>query len=297
MTSHALVRRTPQRRTPQRRTVLAAATLGLLSLSLTACGGSGSSAASNKYGTISAGRIKFAYRSDDKPVSFIQNGQPAGFMVDLSKAVAAKMGLKAGYVATSFNSMLPDVRNHMYDAAAFGTLVTPDRSRQAAFTTAVGYSQARLLSLKKEPIATVAAANGKTVAITQGSELIPLIQKLDPKVVVKQFPSVAASTNALVAGQVDGLLTGVTTTQTLLRQHAGFTATPPITSGMSAFPVAKDRRKLLKGLNTALASVMTDGTYTKLYAKWNPPGSKIPQKLLDDYPGMKQVAAGSPSPS
>jgi polar amino acid transport system substrate-binding protein len=279
-----------------RRAALAGAAC-LVLLPLSACGGSGSSAGSTTYGTLSSGTVKFAYRADDKPVSFVQDGKPAGFMVDLTTAMAAKLHLKATYVSTNFNSMVPDVRNHMFDAAAFGTLVTPARAKQTAFTTAVNYSQAQVLSLKKSAIAAVADCNGKTIAVTQGSELIALVQKIAPKVTVRQFPNVAASANALVAGQVDGLLTGVTTTQNLLAQHKDFTASPPVTSGMSAFPVAKDRPKLLKALNSALAQVIADGTYTRLFAKWNPPGTTIPAKLLSDYPGMRQVPGASAAAS
>ena len=281
----------------RRRIAIALAPLALLLP--TACGSgsssSGSGGSGNSYGTLTAGTIKFAYRADDKPVSFVQDGKPAGFMVDLTTAMAAKLNLKADYVSTNFNSMLPDVRNHLYDAAAFGVLVTPDRKKQTAFTTAVNYSQAQVISLKSAAIATVADCNGKTIAVTQGSELISLLQATAPKVTIREFPNIASSANALSAKQVDGLLTGTTTTQNLLGQHSDFLASPPVTSGLSAFPVAQDRPKLLQALNTALEQVIKDGTYTKLFAKWNPAGTKIPDQMLSDYPGMQQVPASSGS--
>lgn len=278
--------------TPRHHALAAVALMA--SVSLAACGGS-SGASGNKLGTIAAGKIKFAFRSDDKPVEFVQDGKPAGFLIELTQAMAKKMGLTPQYVATNFNSMLPNVHNHMYDAAAFGTLVTPARQQVTAFTTPVSFSQAQLISRKKAPIQTVQGAAGKTVAITQGSELIPILQKLAPKVVIKQFPNIASSANALTAGQVDGLFTGISTTQGLLDQHHDFTATQAITSGESSFPVAKDRPKLMKALNDALAATVTDGTYTQLFNKWNPPGVMIPQDMLNAYPGMKQRPAAAPS--
>jgi polar amino acid transport system substrate-binding protein len=279
----------------RRRIAIALAPLSLMLFAACGSGSSSSSAAGNSYGTLTAGTIKFAYRTDDKPVSFVQDGKPAGFMVDLTTAMAAKLNMKADYVSTNFNSMLPDVRNHLYDAAAFGVLVTPDRKKQTAFTTAVNYSQAQVVSLKSAPIATVADCNGKTIAATQGSELISLLQATAPKVTVREFPNIASSANALAAKQVDGLLTGTTTTQTLLAQHGDFTASPPVTSGLSAFPVALDRPKLLQALNSALEQVIKDGTYTKLFAKWNAPGTEIPDQMLGDYPGMQQVPQASSS--
>jgi polar amino acid transport system substrate-binding protein len=80
--------------------------------------------------------------------------------------------------------------------------VTPQREAVVSFTTPVGYGQAQLVSRKNAPLATLQDAEGKTVAITTGSALIPLLQKTAPKVSIKEFPNVASSTNALLAGQV-----------------------------------------------------------------------------------------------
>ncbi|HEX4221711.1 MAG TPA: transporter substrate-binding domain-containing protein [Pseudonocardiaceae bacterium] len=257
-------------------------------LSLTACGGATTSSGNNSLGTITSGQIKFAFRSDDKPASFVQDGKPAGFLIDLTTAMAAKMNLTPSYVSTDFDSMLPNVRNHTYDSAAFDTLITQARKQVVDFTTAVEYSEAQLISRKSAKIDTIQSAGTKTVAITTGSSLIPILQQMVKGVTIKQFPNIAASANALEAGQVDGLFTGVATTSSLLTSHPDFTATQQINTGESAFPVAPDKQALLKSMNSALAAVIKDGTYTKLFAKWNPASLKIPQGMLDAYPGMKQ---------
>ena len=264
--------------------------------SMTACAGSSAngSTANNPLGTIAGGQLKLAFRSDDKPVSFIENGKPAGFMIDLTTAMAQKMGLEPSFTATDFASMLPNVRNHSYDSAAFGTLVTPPRQQVTDFTKPVSYGEAQLISRKAATISTVDSAGGKTVAITRGIELIPLLQKRVPAIKIKEFPNIAASANALTAGQVDGLFTGTATTAQLLEKHPDFAATQAITTAQTAFPVAKDRPALKRALDDALTALINDGTYTKLFDKWNPPGVQIPQELLDAYPGMKQrPGAGS----
>ena len=255
--------------------------------SLAACGGATSSG-SNQLGTNVAGQITFAFRSDDKPASFVQDGKPTGFLVELAQAMAAKMGVTANFVSTDFDSMLPNVRNHKYDSAAFDVLITPARKQVVDFTTAVNYSEAQLISRKSAPVSSIQAAGSKTVAVTTGSSLIPILQQQAKGVTVKEFPNIAASANALEAGQVDGLFTGVATTSQLLTAHPDFTATQQINTGESAFPVAPDRQALLKSMNSALAAVIQDGTYTKLFAKWNPPNLMIPQGMLTAYPGLKQ---------
>ncbi|MEV4602803.1 transporter substrate-binding domain-containing protein [Amycolatopsis sp. NPDC049253] len=272
---------------PTRRRLGVATLVLAAGLTLTACGGSDDQAA-NPLGTVTPGKVHFAFRSDDKPTSFIDGGKPAGFLIELTQAMAQKMNLTADYTATDFASMLPNIRNHKYDSAAFGTLVTPPRQEVTDFTTAVNYGQAQLISRKSAPLSNVDASGGKTIAITRGSELIPLVKKRVPTVTVKEFPNIAASSNALTAGQVDGLFTGVATTNDLLEKHPDYQASPAITSGMTAFPVAKDKPELKKALDEALKAVIADGTYTKLFDKWNPKGIAIPSDMLKAYPGMQQ---------
>ena len=218
------------------RRCLGVATVAIVAaLSLAACGGATPSSG-NQLGTITAGQIKFAFRSDDKPVSFVQDGKPAGFLIDLTQAMAAKMGVTPTYVATDFDSMLPDVRNHTYDSAAFDVLITPAREQVANFTTPVEFAEAQLISRKSAPIGSIQSAGGRTVAVTTGSSLIPILQQQAKGVTVKEFPNIASSANALEAGQVDGLFTGVATTAQLLAQ-------PPISPPRSrSTPVSRHSR-------------------------------------------------------
>lgn len=235
------------------------------------------------------GKLTVAYRTDDKPVSFIQGGQPSGLYVDLENALGAQLGLPVEFISTSFAAMLPAVRNHEYDTAAFGVLVTPERQAAVNFTTPIGYSQAELISLKTSPIAKVNGATGKTIAVTIGSALIPVLKQIAPGVSVKTFPNIAASANALLAGQVDGLFTGQETTGQLLAKHPEFVASQNVTSGEIAFPVAKDNPQLLAALNSAIATIMKNGTFTKIFAKWTTAPMTIPDQLYQDYPGMPKL--------
>ncbi|MCW4117091.1 ABC transporter substrate-binding protein [Aurantimonas sp. MSK8Z-1] len=263
-----------------RRTTLAA----LSCLALAALSGSPAAAADLK--TVVSGQLTVAYRTDDKPVSFIENGKPTGYIVEFAQAIGKELGKEVEFVSTNFESMVPAVKNEQYDTAAFGVLVTPEREAMVDFTTPVGYGEARLVSRKEAPIDKVQAAGGKTVAVTRGSALIPLLNKIAPDVTVREFPNVAASLNALLAGQVDGLFTGLATADRLVQQQAELMASQAVTSGIAAFPVAKTNPELLKALDGAIDKLMKDGTYTRLWTKWNPPSVEIPEDMYAEYPGM-----------
>jgi polar amino acid transport system substrate-binding protein len=288
-----------------------AAVAATIALAGTACGGqtgtNGGPSDGPDLGLIKPGVLSVAFRTDDKPASFLQDGKATGMYVDLMNEIAKRLRLTAEYVSSDFASLLPSVRNHRYDTAAFGVLVTPERADVTNFTTAVSYGEAQLISRKQQSLASVKDAAGRTVAVTRGSALIPLLQKTAPSVVIKEFPNIAASANALTVGQVDGLFTGTATTRELLAKHADFTASEKITSGKTAFPVAKDKQALLDALNKHLAAMIKDGTYTRLFYRWNPADVEIPDKLVADYPGMPTAssadapasasASASPAPS
>ncbi|WP_102224094.1 ABC transporter substrate-binding protein [Acidimangrovimonas sediminis] len=253
------------------------ATLGL---------GTGARADAPALKTVRPGQLTIAYRTDDKPVSFIKDGKPTGFLVELNDAVAKKLGLKVVYVATDFASMVPGVRNGRYDTAAFDMLESEKRAKIVDFTVPVGYNQARLVTLKTARIEKVDGADGKTVAITRGSALIPKLEKIAPKVSVREFPNIAASLNALLAHQVDGLFTGLSTANRLVTQHDQLAASQVVTTGKAGFPVAKDNGALKKAYDKALTGLMTDGTFTSLWEKWHPATVRIPDDLYANYPGM-----------
>lgn len=262
--------------------------IGALStLAMSFCGAASASTDANTLRTVEKGQITYAFRADDKPVSFIKDNKPAGFMVDLTTEIAKRIHLQPQYVATDFSSMVPSVSSHRYDSAAFAVLVTPAREKVVHFTTPVNFAQARLVSLKKAPLNTVKSAAGKTVAITVGSALIPVLQKIEPTINVRTFPNIAASTAALKTGQVSGLFTGFEASSGLLKRNPDFMASESVMSGKGALPVAKDRPALLKALDTALAGIISDGTYMKLYSKWYPNEGE-PAGMAQEYPNFKK---------
>jgi|GEM_PF-1467231 len=258
---------------------------------VTACSSSSTKAATqgsaNNLGTIKPGQMIVAIRGGDKPASYISNGKAAGYQIDQIRAMASLMHLTPDFITVAFDSQLPGVEDGRYDTT-IGALDTPARAKEVGFTTPTDYVYAQLISLKKDPLSTVTAAAGHSVAITAGSALIPLLEAKVPTVSIKEFPSIASSAVALETGQVQGLFTGPLTTKQLLSEHPDFTATQVIPIGFTALPFKKGDTAFGDALTKALTTVMENGTFTKIF-KEAEPGHKIPTELLKDYPGMPQV--------
>lgn len=243
--------------------------------------------------TVRPGQLTIAYRTDDKPASFINNGQPDGFIVDFENAIGKELGLKIVFIGTDFPSMVPGVNNGRYDSAAFEVIETPQRQSVVNFTSPITFDQARLVSRQDAPIADVDGASGKTVAITTGSALIPILKQMAPGVSVREFPNIAASLNALKARQVDGLFTGLAAANHLITANQGLTESQIVTTGVAAFPVSKSNPGLLAAYNQAIHKLMLNGTYTSLFQKWYQSKVLIPTQLYDAYPGMPRLPASA----
>ena len=148
-----------------------------------------------------AGEFRVAYRTDDKPVSFLQDGKPTGLLIELVDDDCRRLGLQVTYVSTTFAAMVPavteppvghgGVRRPRHAEARGGRRLHDARSATARRS----WSAARTRRSRRSR-----RADGKTVAVTTGSALIPLLQKIAPKVSIKEFPNIASSTNALLAG-------------------------------------------------------------------------------------------------
>lgn len=238
---------------------------------------------------MSDGSLTVLYRNDDKPYSFLDldRGAPSGFDVQLVEAIADKLGLTPKFIAVKFVSMIPRVRNNRADIAGFDALITSERKQQVSFTLPVNFRTARMLSLTKEPLNKIGDAGKAVIAITKGSALIPILKSEVPSVKLRKFPNVAASTNALLAGIVDGLFTGSAKAKELEHEHHEFLlSADSLVSGAAAFPVSKDRPKLLRAINDALKLVITDGTYEKLFHKWF--DAAIPEPMLEQFPELQK---------
>lgn len=289
------------------RAALCLASLLAVSLTLiTACGGSDSTSASSNstnsgaatgdLGLKDPGTITFGI-TNDPPISFVENGEPTGLYVDLTKAMASNMGLKTKYVTIPIANIVPNVQNHVIDSAAFSLVVTPDRTAAVSFTTDVT-DEAIAMLYRKGQVVDPNNLSGRTLGALVGS--VYTGQGYFPSdVTVKTYPNKAAVYSALSIGAVDGVPTSpgaATTAQTDYKGALEISRTL-IRPNVEAMPVAKDRPALLAALNSALKKVMTDGTYATLYKKWNFAGEfGISTRLLAIYPGLKQIPDLLPLP-
>jgi polar amino acid transport system substrate-binding protein len=204
------------------------------------------------------------------------NGNPVGWDVELTNAIAAKLGLKPQYNIAKFDNILPSITGGKDDMGVSSFTDTVEREKQVDF---VNYYQAGI---------TWASPKGKTVdpknacglkvavqtATYENTDEVPAKSKACTdagKKPIQMFPYDAQdqATNAVILGQVDAMSADSpvtayaikTTGDKLQTAGAAFDVAP------YGFPIAKGSA-LTPLVQKAVQALIDDGTYMKILDKW-----------------------------
>ena len=80
----------------------------------------------------SAGVLRVAIDATYPPMEFLENGQPVGFDVDLSRELARKLGVTAEFIVMDWDGILAGLTSGRYDIIVSSMNITPERRQQVA---------------------------------------------------------------------------------------------------------------------------------------------------------------------
>ncbi len=212
--------------------------------------------------------------------------QPTGIDYDLSQALAAKLGVKASFDQTAFDSMIPALLAGKADIVMAGIFDTPKRRESLSFVDYAkdGYS---LLVVKGNPqgMKDVADLSGKTVAVQSSTSEEAAMSKLSkrfesegkPGVTVLAFPGDSEAFLAIKSGKAMARVQATSAAAYAAKTFEDGNAfelveSPSITAefggGMEGIGVPKADTELRTALQKALQSLMDDGTYLKILSRY-----------------------------
>lgn len=203
-------------------------------------------------------------------------GQPVGLDVDLAQAIAATWGVRAEIVGVGFDELLDATHAHKVDSALSALPVTPQRTREVAFSTP--YVEAGLLLVAPigSDLAGVADLPGRRVAAEWGSrgdvEARALAQQWEGRLdlVLREAP--VAVLGAVLAGEADAALVDAITLATDPQRDQLTIVGPPLVSEPYVIVTPANAPDLLRAINAALAALEADGSLAEIRARWLKPG-------------------------
>lgn len=227
------------------------------------------------------GEIVIGTLGTDEPSSFIdpKTRELVGYEIDLGKAVAKDLGVKAVFKQISVAARIPELQQKRVDLLAASLTHTKDRESQVDFTYTTLVTGQVALAKKSSGIAHVAQLAGKKVLTVRGGTQEPNILKAVPTAQVVTFETSQQAFLALQQGKGAAFVDD----ESALLDYYGKLGSHRddylvLPENLSVEPLAMAVRKgetpLKDAVNKTLAKLEQSGEAEKIFLKWYGPGTK-----------------------
>ncbi|QYY30641.1 MULTISPECIES: amino acid ABC transporter substrate-binding protein [Cupriavidus] len=229
------------------------------------------------------GVIRIAHRESSVPFSFVADGKPVGYAVDLCLKIADAVrtslhlpGLRVEWVPVTPANRIPAIVEGKADLECGSTTNNRERREQVAFTIPHYIAGSRMIVKTDSGISKWADLRGKTVVSTSGTTPLAMLRKMDEGKVM-QWRLVEAKDHAqafamVEAGKADAfvmddvLLYG-------LRANASRPGDFKVTGEMLtiepyAIMLSKSDPEFKKLVDKTLIAAVYDQETPRLYKKW-----------------------------
>jgi len=250
--------------------------VGVLAVGLAGCGSDTKQAQPEKV-------LRVGSETTFPPFEFVEKDKYVGFDVELSEAIAKKLGYKMEFVSMGFDALIPAIQTDHIDMIAAGINATPERAKAIIFSDIYYKDGGYIIIAKKDntTFSNLDSLANKTIAAQIGTVPVDLAKSV-PGSTTKELDSNSQIFMELQAGTVDAAIMDTAVAKYYLKQGADkdlkLVGEPMQAEGV-VLGFKKDNTKLRDDVNKALKELKEDGTYKKLYEKWFGPyeGSKSAQ--------------------
>ncbi|KAA8829455.1 amino acid ABC transporter substrate-binding protein [Bifidobacterium myosotis] len=232
-----------------------------------------SSSASALEQVKSAGKIVFATEGTYAPFSYhdSKTNELTGYDVEVAKAIAKEVGVKAEFAEGSFDSLLAGVDAKKYDTVADQISATDERKAKYDFTEPYTYSYGVVVTTKDNPkgVKSFDDVKGLQAAETGTSNWNKTAQEKGATIV--QVNDFGQAVEALQSGRADVTLNDGLAVLDYLKQKPDANikiAAKSEKTPAAQLPFRKGSDDLVKAVNDAIAKLQQDGTLTKISEKY-----------------------------
>jgi polar amino acid transport system substrate-binding protein len=203
-------------------------------------------------------------------------GNPIGWDVELADAMAAKLGLKTEYQASSFDKIIPSITGGTYDIGVSSFTDTAEREKAVDFVNyfTAGVQWAQPIGKKVDP----ANACGLTVSVQattyEETEELPAKSKActdagKAPLTILKFDKQDDATTAVADGRANAMSADSPITQYAVSKLKDKIELAGDSFEDAPYGIAVDKgSKLTKAIQAALQSMVDDGSYGKILDKW-----------------------------
>lgn len=239
------------------------------------------------FDTVKAGFITVGSCLDYPPFESVKGGNPTGFDVELTEAVAAKIGYegKVKWVKANFDTIFTAVANGQFDVVAAAVTATGKVGKQRAQTVNFSnfyYNSEQALSVNTTQSPDITSPDqlkaGDTVGVQKGTTGADwAIQNLQPKgITIKTYQTGPDAFRDLSGGNITGVVVDEPASYGIVATMSDVAVVAPIdTNEKYAFAFAPTNTSLLAAWNDGLQQVIDDGQFATIFDTYFP-GVPVP---------------------
>lgn len=213
-------------------------------------------------------------------------GKPVGFDVDLANAIAKHWKVRASFIETGFQGLLPGLASKKCNMVISGIFITADRVKQFPAVAYMKTHRALVVQAgNPKRINGPNALSGKTVAVQAGTKYEEYLKALNDQFksagraqfTLQSYPGDADAVAQLLIGRADAVLTQDTSGAFHKKAHPGKLAIPylfPETDTFGIYYRPADKR-LGTALRAAIKTLKKNGTLKKIAAKHQIPVADV----------------------
>ena len=201
-----------------------------------------------------------------------ENDELVGYDVEVAKAIAEKLGVKATFVEGEWDGLFAGMDAGRYDIVVNGVDVTEERSEKYDFTEPYAYNRTAIIVKKdNDEIQSFEDLKGKKTANTISSTYAELAEQYGAD--VTGVDDLNQTFELLLSGRIDATLNAELTYYDYLKAHPDADikiAALTDTASEVAIPLRKGdaSASLREAINTALDELRADGTLSELSVKY-----------------------------
>jgi len=228
------------------------------------------------------GEIVFGVLGTDEPNSFVdpKTREIVGYEVDISKAIAKKLGVKPVFKQLSVAARIPELQQGRVDVLAASLTHNKERESQVDFSLTTFVTGQKVLVKTSSGIKDLPQLSGKRVLTVKGGTQEPNIRKAVPGVDVVTFETTQQAFLALQQGKGVGY---VNDEASIVNDYAKLGPAKKdyaiLSQSISVEPLALGLRKGETALKTQVDGVLRElessGEAEKLFFKWYGPSTKL----------------------
>jgi polar amino acid transport system substrate-binding protein len=247
----------------------AAAILAVGALTLTACGGSSTPAATSEGGVqlINAGKLTVCSDVPYEPFEFQKDGKIVGFDMDIAAEVAKDMNAELSVVDSSFEAIETGTALTQCDVSISSVSITDTRKSVMDFSDPYMDDDLTLVASTSSGITNLDGAKGKKVGVQQATTGAKYAAEkgLD----AQQFEDSGLLVQALQAGTIDAALGNQSVLAYAIKDDSNFKRVEDFTTGEQlGISIKKGNTAMVTQVNSTLKRLTDDGTLKKFETTW-----------------------------